>query len=142
MVAPSPADGAAMSKAPDTVGEIMTTGVVTVGPEELVRDAVRAMVDNEIGSIVVADGDEALGVFTERDLSRHVLDDGGVLDRPVGEVMSRPPVTAAPGDEIVFVFDLMSGKGIRRLPVVDDGRLVGIVTERDLLRWVGEVAAE
>jgi CBS domain-containing protein len=81
-------------------------------------------------------------VFTERDLSRHVLDDGGVLDRPVGEVMSGPPVTATSGDEIVFVFELMSGKGIRRLPVVDDGRLVGIVTERDLLRWVGEVAAE
>jgi CBS domain-containing protein len=131
-----------MTQAPDTVGEIMTSGVVTVGPDQPVREAVTAMIEHDIGCVVISEGDRALGVFTERDLTRHVLDDGAVLDRPVGELMSGPPVTAASADEIVFVFERMTGRGIRRLPVVDDGRLVGIVTERDLLRWVGEVASE
>jgi acetoin utilization protein AcuB len=54
--------------------------------------------------------------------------------------MSSPLVTVAPGDEVVFVFQLMSEKGIRRLPVLDGGKLVGIVTERDLLTWVDAVA--
>jgi CBS domain-containing protein len=81
-------------------------------------------------------------VFTERDLTRRILDDSGLLDRKVLEVMSSPVTTVGPDDEVVFVFRLMNEKGIRRLPVVQDHRLVGIVTERDLLRWVDAVANE
>ncbi len=131
-----------MEKAPDTVGELMTKDVVTVAPGDEVRAAVRAMIDRDVGSVVVADAGTAVGMFTERDLTRRILDDPDLLDRSVGEVMSSPVVTAAPDEEIVFVFERMNGKGIRRLPVVDAGRLVGIVTERDLLRWVGQVASE
>lgn len=131
-----------MTKAPDTVGELMTKDVVTVGRDEPVGSALRAMLARDIGSVVVTDGGAAVGVFTERDLSRNILDDPGLIYRPVGEVMSAPVVTAAPSEEVVFVFERMNTNGIRRLPVVQDGRLVGMVTERDLLRWVGQVAKE
>jgi acetoin utilization protein AcuB len=56
--------------------------------------------------------------------------------------MSAPVVSAEPGQQIVGAFELMNAKHLRRLPVVEGGRLVGIVTERDLLRWVGAVAVE
>jgi CBS domain-containing protein len=56
--------------------------------------------------------------------------------------MSSPVTSVGPDDEVVFVFQLMTEKGIRRLPVVQDEQLVGIVTERDLLRWVDAVAKE
>jgi CBS domain-containing protein len=56
--------------------------------------------------------------------------------------MSAPVVSVAPTDEIVFIFGLMTGKRIRRMPVVEGDRLVGIITERDLLRWVDAVASE
>jgi CBS domain-containing protein len=131
-----------MSRAPDSVGDLMTKDVVTVKPDEPVRSGVRAMVERDIGSVVVVDGDETVGVFTERDVTRGILDDSGFLDRPVRDVMSSPPITADADAEVVFVFELMNARGIRRLPVVDQGRLVGIVTERDLLRWVGQVAKE
>jgi CBS domain-containing protein len=98
------------------------------------------MIDRDIGAVVVADDEAVLGVFTERDLTRRLLDDTDLLDREVGEVMSTPVTTVNPVDEVVFVFRLMAEKNIRRLPVVDGGRLVGIVTERDLLRWVDAVA--
>jgi CBS domain-containing protein len=98
------------------------------------------MIDHDIGAVVVVDGASVVGVFTERDLTRRLLDDEDLLDREVGEVMSTPVTTVNPADEVVFIFGLMTEKGIRRLPVVDGGLLVGIVTERDLLRWVDAVA--
>ncbi len=131
-----------MTKAPDTIGELMTKAVVTVARDDPVGAALRAMLDRDIGSVVVTDGESAVGMFTERDVSRRILDDPGLIYRAVGDVMSAPVVTASPGDEIVFVFERMNANGIRRLPVVEGGHLVGIVTERDLLRWVGQVAKE
>jgi CBS domain-containing protein len=131
-----------MTRAPDTIGELMTRRVVTVGPDDRVRDALRAMIDHDLGSVVVADGGRAVGMFTERDVTRHVLTDAALLDERVGDLMSSPPITVQPGDQVVDVFELMNGKGIRRLPVVEGDVLVGIVTEGDLRRWVGRVAKE
>jgi CBS domain-containing protein len=131
-----------MTRVPDTVGELMTTEVVTVAREATVRDALRAMIEHDIGSVVVAERDTAVGVFTERDVTRHLLTDAALLEEPIHRLMSSPPITAAPDDQVADAFELMNGKRIRRLPVVDDGRLVGIVTEGDLRRWVGQVAKE
>lgn len=131
-----------MTRAPDTVGEIMTREVVTVSPEDIVEHAVRAMVEHDIGSVVVADGDLALGLFTERDLTRRILDQPDLLKRPVKDVMSSPVVATKPDAQMVEAFDLMNAENVRRLAVVESDRLVGIVTERDLMKWVGAVAAE
>ena len=131
-----------MTKAPDTVGEIMTRHVISVSLDDTVERAVRAMVDHGIGSVVVADGGRPVGVFTERDLTKGILDQPALLADRVGDVMSSPVVSAQPDMEMVDAFDLLNARDIRRLVVVDGDRLVGIVTERDLLRWVGAVAAE
>jgi CBS domain-containing protein len=131
-----------MARAPDTVGELMTTEVVTVARDVTVREALRAMIEHDIGSVVVAERDAAVGVFTERDVTRHLLTDTAMLDEPIQRLMSTPPITVAPGDQVADAFELMNGRRIRRLPVVDGGRLVGIVTEGDLRRWVGQVAKE
>jgi len=129
-----------MSLEEDHVRGIMSSPVVHVAPHATVAQALRVMIDRNIGAVVVVDGASAVGVFTERDLTKGLLDDKDLLDREVGEVMSTPVTTVSPNDEVVFIFHLMTEKGIRRLPVIDDGQLVGIVTERDLLRWVDAVA--
>lgn len=131
-----------MVKAPDFVQQMMSSPVVHVAPDDSVADALRAMIDRDIGAVVVVEDDRPVGVFTERDVSRRILDDPKLLDRWVGDVMSAPVVSVAPTDEVVFIFGLMTEKKIRRLPVVEGDRLVGIVTERDLLRWVDAVASE
>jgi CBS domain-containing protein len=131
-----------MARAPDTVGELMTTEVVTVARDATVREALRAMIEHDIGSVVVAERDAAVGVFTERDVTRHLLTDAAMLEAPIHRLMSAPPITVAPDDQVADAFELMNGRRIRRLPVVDGGRLVGIVTEGDLRRWVGQVAKE
>jgi CBS domain-containing protein len=124
----------------DHVGGIMSSPVVHVGPDATVAQALRTMIDHDIGAVIVVDEGSVIGVFTERDLTRRLLDDEGLLDRKVGEVMSTPVTTVNLADEVVFIFHLMTEQGIRRLPVIDGGRLAGIVTERDLLRWVDAVA--
>jgi CBS domain-containing protein len=131
-----------MVKAPDFVQQMMSSPVVHVAPDNSVADALRAMIDRDIGAVVVVEDSKPVGVFTERDVSRRILDDPKLLDRWVGDVMSAPVVTVMPTDEVVFIFGLMTDKRIRRLPVVGGNRLVGIVTERDLLRWVDAVASE
>ncbi len=131
-----------MTKAPDTVGEIMTVSVVGVGPDEPVASAVRAMVEHDIGSVLVVDGERAVGIFTERDLTRRILGDPDLLSRPLREVMSAPVHAVRPDTDVQQAFDLMNERRVRRLAVVDGARLVGIVTERDLIRWVSAVAAE
>jgi CBS domain-containing protein len=131
-----------MTRAPDRVRELMTVGVVTASPDETVATALQRMIDHDIGAVVVAEGETPVGVFTERDVTRRVLTDPDLLARRVGEVMSSPVVTTGPDEEIVTVFETMTARKIRRLPVVEGGRLVGILTERDLLRWVDAVAKE
>jgi CBS domain-containing protein len=131
-----------MVKAPDFVQQMMSSPVVHVVPDDSVADALRKMIDRDIGAVVVAEDGRPVGVFTERDVSRRILDDPQLLVRSVGDVMSAPVVSVAPTDEVVFIFGLMTGKRIRRLPVVEGDRLVGIITERDLLRWVDAVASE
>jgi CBS domain-containing protein len=131
-----------MAEAGDYVKALMSSPVVQVAPSATVAQALSTMLEHDIGAVVVSEGGSVAGVFTERDLTRRILGDPDLLGRQVGGVMSAPVTTVSPDDEIVFVFGLMVQRKIRRLPVVVDGRLVGILTERDLLRWVDAVAQE
>ena len=129
-----------MSDADDYVKGVMSSPVVTVTTQATVAEALRAMIESDIGAIVVVDDDTPVGVFTERDVTRRILEEPDFLSRSIGDEMSSPVTSVGPNDEVVFIFRTMSDRKIRRLPVVDGGKLVGIVTERDLLRWVDAVA--
>jgi len=126
----------------DTVHGVMTSDVVTVTPTDPVRSAIGKMLERDIGSVIVVEDGAPVGIFTERDVTRRVLEDHGLLDRQVADVMSGTPVMAEVSTEVVQAFELMNEKNIRRLPIVADGKLVGIVTEGDLRRWVARVAKE
>ena len=131
-----------MTKSDAHVKEMMSAPVVHVAPHATVAQALRSMIDHDIGAIVVVEGETAVGVFTERDLTRRILDDEGLLSREVREVMSTPVTTVGRDDQVSLVVKLMSEKKIRRVPVVEDDRLVGVVTERDLLQWVDAAATD
>jgi CBS domain-containing protein len=118
------------------LSEIMTRKVITLGISERVEEALRLMVKYDIGSIVVMDKERPVGIITERDITRAALRGDSMLRIPARSLMSRPLETVTPGTEIRRTFELMLKLGVRRLPVVEDGRLVGLVTEKDLTRWV------
>jgi len=118
------------------LSEIMTTKVVTLDITERVEEALRLMVKFDIGSVVVTDKQKPVGIVTERDITRAALRGDSLLKLPVRSLMSRPLQTVSPNMETQAVLEAMLKLGVRRLPVVDGEKLMGIVTEKDLMRWV------
>lgn len=108
--------------------------VVTVAASQSVLDAVQILVDRNIGGLVVAEGDRPIGMITERDIlrltARASADLSSIL---VGSVMTRDMITATPQDELKTMMDVMTEHRIRHLPVLDDGRLAGIISIGDLV---------
>lgn len=120
---------------PVLVREVMSPSVISVEASSTVRDAARVMVERDVGSVIVTEEGRPVGILTERDIMRRVVVRG--LDpskTKVREVMSSPLITVEANDYIVDASRLMAEKNIRRLLVVEGGRPVGIVTQKDLCR--------
>jgi citrate synthase len=116
-----------------TVADIMSHPVVTATADEAVSAAAQRMRDDGVGSVVVVDGERAIGILTERDLVR-LAGAGADASAPVRDWMTSDPDSVAPGAEAVSAFASLAEHGYRHIPVVDDGRLVGIISMRDLMR--------
>ncbi|MBI4362991.1 MAG: CBS domain-containing protein [Euryarchaeota archaeon] len=117
------------------VKDLMSRRVFTVAPEATVDEAARVMSDNQIGCLVVAEKEGIAGILTERDLlNRIVIPGKNSRKMRVEQVMTAPVQTIGPEASVDEVADLMSTHKFRRLPVVQGGRLVGIVTSTDVVR--------
>ena len=113
--------------------ELMTRNVVTVNPEESVAVAARMLSRYNIGSMPVCSREgRLLGLVTDRDLVTRCMASGGTGDMKVRDVMTSSLVTASPDMEAGLAAGLMGRKQIRRLPVVENGRLCGMVSLGDL----------
>jgi CBS domain-containing protein len=117
------------------VVEIMTVKPVTITGEATAAEASKVMREKDIGSLVVVDRSSPTGIVTERDVVTKVaaldLQPSRVL---VKDIMTSPVVAVHPHEEVAEAAKLMSQRKIRRLPVVEEGKLVGIVTENDIIR--------
>ena len=113
------------------ISSIMTEAAVTDRPDDDLAAAARKMWDQQTGSLLVLDGEELLGIITERDVLRAVAT-GTALSTPVSEVMSKDLITVEPGTSLREAARIMTEKWIRHLPVLESGRLVGVVSQRDL----------
>lgn len=110
--------------------------VATVLPDESVQTAVHKLAELRIGAVVVQDKWQKLvGIFSERDLVRLLVSEGkAVLDRQVGDLMTRSVITCHSSDRIDSVLAVMTMHRVRHVPVVDDGALAGIVSIGDLVK--------
>ena len=120
----------------------MRSPVITMASKGNLGSAARTMVQHEIGSVVVVEGKQPVGIITERDITKQVIRGSAVLKKPVKNVITKALVTAPPDMSIQEAFELMLMNKIRRLPVLENNKLVGIVTEKDLMRWVLRVSYE
>lgn len=126
----------------DTLGHVMSSPVTTMNSTDTLRVAAEIMVKQDIGSVVVLEGKTPVGIVTERDITKQVIKGDDVLKKQVKQVMSKPLVTASPGMSVQQAFELMLKNKIRRLPILDGNSLVGIVTSKDIMRWVLRVSYE
>jgi CBS domain-containing protein len=124
-----------MKKVADLLSHKKGARITSVSPETTVLDALRIMADQNIGSVLVTEGDRYMGIMTERDYSRKVILKGkSSTDTPVSEIMSRDFPTVTPNDTVDFCMQLMSDKNIRYLPVFQNETLAGIVSINDVVR--------
>jgi CBS domain-containing protein len=114
------------------VSEIMTNAAVTDQPDDTLADAARKMWKQQTGSLLVMDGDDLVGIVTERDVLKAVAGGESLQETHVSEVMSKDLVTVGPGTSLREAAKVMADRWIRHLPVVDGGTLVGIISQRDL----------
>jgi len=108
--------------------------IETCALTDTVRDVIARLKAANVGALVVVDGERPAGIISERDIARAVDGDTDVPSLPVRALMTHDVVFGAPGDDVAAVLDTMTANHFRHLPVVLDGRLVGIVTTGDLVR--------
>ncbi len=110
--------------------------VATIGAEDRVSTAVDLLGERRIGALPVVEGDRIVGIMSERDVIYCLRDHGAeVLGWPVSRVMTSPAITAEPPTPVLSALALMTERRIRHLPVVDGGRLIGIVSIGDLVKF-------
>lgn len=116
------------------VSGIMRKNVISIDSSMTVQDAAKMMDDASIGAIVVIENGIAIGIITERDLTRRVIAKGKPLTTNVKEVMSSPLIVINPDDSVWEAAQLMKTRKIHRMPAVKDNQLVGMITTSDIVK--------
>lgn len=120
----------------DTILATKGMNVVTIQPQRSLKEAVRLLERHNIGALVVVDeSGMPIGIISERDIVRQAArDDNDLLARPVSAVMTRNVVTGSPQDDLQSVLRTMTEKHFRHLPIMDQGRLAGIISIGDVVK--------
>lgn len=133
----------ALNPAAGRVRDYMTSNLVTVTPDMEIMRAVHFLVEQDISGVPVVDEEGMLlGILTERDCINVALQAGyhDEFGGSVARYMTRDVQTVSPGDSLMDLAELFAANSFRRCPVVDDGRLVGLICRRDILRAMTESA--
>ena len=117
------------------VKEIMSNSVVSVDSSVTATDAAKMMEDADVGAIAVLENGSPVGIVTDRDFAIKIAAHSYPLDTPIRRMMSSPLISIDPNSDLWTASDLMSSRNVRKLPVIDDDRIVGIITSSDLVKY-------
>jgi CBS domain-containing protein len=121
-----------------SVGSVMSTRLISVGPEDSALDAIDRMVEENVGAVLVCDGPRLAGIFTERDVLRLASERTPLDEVRIADVMTASPLTVDPFVSIVDAAHLMGEHRVRHLPVAEGGLVHGVVGIRDVMRTLVE----
>jgi CBS domain-containing protein len=124
------------------VSDVMTKASVTESPSEPIKAAAARMWAQQTGSLLVMDGTDLVGIITERDVMKAIARDLDVTVTPVSAVMTTVVQTVTPYSTVSDAARQMASRWIRHLPVVEDGKVVGMVSQRDLVGIFAALAKE
>jgi CBS domain-containing protein len=116
------------------LADVMNTNVLTIGPDASVADAAHRMIEHDTGAAAVLENGELIGMISERDMLR-LISEGFDPGTSVGDRMVRHVLTAGPSMALPEAMAVMIDGHFRHLPVVDAGRVIGMVSMRDLMAW-------
>ena len=124
----------------DTINEILTqkgTQVWSVSPDTTVFDAIHMMADKNVGALLVVQNEKLIGIISERDYTRKVILQGkSSKQTPVKEILSSHVVEVSPAHTVEECLRLMTDHRVRHLPVIHEGKIVGVISIGDLVNWI------
>jgi CBS domain-containing protein len=122
------------------VRDIMAVNVVSMPPDASVFEVAKSMSEMDISSVIVADREKPLGIITEADIVRRVIaEKRDIMKTTAAEIMSSPIIHVEPGTGLTDAMRVMAKSNIRRVAVLKNNSLAGIITSRDILRWSPEL---
>ncbi|QDI89324.1 CBS domain-containing protein [Candidatus Nitrosopumilus sp. SW] len=116
------------------VKEIMSNSVISVDSSVTATDAAKMMENSNVGAIAVLENGSPVGIVTDRDFAIKITAHSYPIDTPIRRIMSTPLISIDPDSDLFTASDLMSTRNIRKLPVIDDDRIIGIITSTDLVK--------
>src|SRR3989344_6401780 len=117
------------------VYDCMTTKPISVSPDASLQECSKVMAKNHVGALVIKDGNKSIGLITEQDIVRKVIAKGiNPLTKKVRDFMEKKLKTVSPNADIYDALIIMRDSNIRHLPVVDNGKMVGLLTMKDILK--------
>ena len=125
-----------------TVKQLLSTKsaqIFSVTAETSVLDALSVMMEKNISALLILEGSQLSGIFTERDYARKIVLQGKTsADTPLSAVMTGNPITVSPNDSLDSCMEIMTDKHIRHLPVLDDDQIIGMVSIGDVVKFIIE----
>lgn len=115
------------------VRDIMTKAVISVDASLTVNDAAKMMEDAKVGAIIVMENNTPIGIITDRDFAVKIAAHAYPIQTPVKKVMSSPLIGVNPDESVLMVADLMYTRGVRKIPVIEEDKVIGIITATDLI---------
>jgi CBS domain-containing protein len=123
----------------DRIERLWPKTPATVTPDTAIRDVLNKMVDAKIGCVMVVDKGKLVGIFSERDaLMKLNTDASKFMKRPISQFMTPDPVTLETNDRIAYALHKMNVGGYRHIPILFEGKLAGVISIRDILRYLTE----
>jgi CBS domain-containing protein len=120
----------------DPVSILNPSPAITLPPTATVGQAIQTMLADNIGAVLIVEGGKLVGIFSERDLLTRVAGTADYASQPVRGYMTSNPETVQPGDTLAFALHKMNCGGYRHLPVIEEGRPVGVLSVRDMIRHI------
>ena len=116
-----------------TVKDIMSKSVISVDSSVNVNEAAKMMEDAKVGAVIVMENNTPIGIVTDRDFTVKIVAHAYQITTPIKQIMSSPLIATSPDETILMAADLMHTRNIRKLPVIDNEQVVGIITSTDLV---------
>lgn len=117
------------------VKEIMSNSVISVDSSVTATDAAKMMEDAGVGAIAVLENGSPVGIVTDRDFAIKITAHSYPIDTPIRRIMSAPLISIDPDSDLLTASDLMTTRNVRKLPVIDDDRIIGIITSSNLVKY-------
>lgn len=120
------------------VDKIMNNSVVSVDSSVSATDAAKMMEDTDVGAVIVLENGSPIGIVTDRDFAIKITAHSYPIDTPVRRIMSSPLISIDSSSDLWIASDLMSSRNVRKLPVIDDDKVVGIITSSDIVKHIAD----